>query len=217
MWMCECGCKIGNNGGFGTVARLIWMLRRNQQVQQLVVAARSAPMELQTALQTASAQLQLRQPPELRLSTSDHSPAVWGLLRPVIVLPAALAQSLDASALRDVLLHELIHIRRRDLWLNLPQALAQVIWWWNPLIWLANARIRFLREQAVDQEVMLIPREDSAPTYPETLVAVARYCSARSLLALNLVGILESRRDLRSRIDLSLDVSDTHAILEVIE
>jgi beta-lactamase regulating signal transducer with metallopeptidase domain len=185
----------------GSVALAFGVLRRNQQVRRLTGTARPASADLLEALRSAASELGLRRLPELRLTQADHSPAVSGFLHPVIVLPAELATHLTPSALRDVLLHELIHVRRRDLWLNLPQALVQIIWWWNPFVWLANARIRLLREQAVDEQVMLLTHGEEESTYPATLVAVARYCADRPVLTLSFVGILESRHHLRSRVE----------------
>lgn len=185
----------------GSLAIAVGILRRHQQMRRLIKTSRPATAELLEALRGAAAELGLQRVPELRLTRADHSPAVSGLLRPVIVLPAGLASRLTPAALRDVLLHELIHVRRRDLWLNLPQVLVQVVWWWNPFVWLANARIRLLREQAVDEHVLLLNRGAEEPSYPATLVAVARYCADRPMLTLSFVGILESRHRLRARLD----------------
>jgi Flp pilus assembly secretin CpaC len=116
----------------------------------------------------------------------------------VVLLPGALVGQIDREALRNVFLHELIHLRRRDPWFNALQVAVQVAWWWNPLVWFANARIRALREAAVDEAVML---EADGADYPSTLVAVARHCCAPSSLALAFLGILESpgRLELRVR------------------
>lgn len=140
----------------------------------------------------------------LKLVEGRMSPAVCGLLRPVILLPRSLAERLSAGQLRAVLLHELIHLRRRDVWLNFAQALLQIVYWWHPLVWLANARIRRVREEAVDDAVMLALR-DEAESYAPTLLAVAKLALARPLASLGLVGIMESRHSLRQRIERLVD------------
>jgi len=191
--------------GAGALALGGWMIRRNREVYRLLRSAEPASPKLLDQLQESAQRIGLARLPELRLTPANHSPAVCGFLKPVVVLPSALARSLSPSALSDILLHELVHIRRRDLWFNLPQALAQVLWWWNPVVWLANARIRTLREQAVDEQVMLSRRGD--PTgYPAALLEVARHCATRPALTLGFVGILESRSGLRSRVERLLQV-----------
>jgi beta-lactamase regulating signal transducer with metallopeptidase domain len=136
----------------------------------------------------------------VKLTANTMSPAVCGLLRPVILIPRSLAENFSDQQLRAVLLHEFIHLRRRDVWVNFLQSLLQIFYWWHPLVWLANARIRRVREEAVDDAVMLALRED-AETYAPTLVEVAKLALNRPLASLCLVGILESRSALRQRIE----------------
>jgi beta-lactamase regulating signal transducer with metallopeptidase domain len=147
----------------------------------------------------------------LRLRLTDHpqSPAVCGLFRPVILLPRSLAERLPPAQLRAVLLHELLHLRRGDVWVNFVQALLQIAYWWHPLLWLANARIRRVREEAVDDAVMLALNED-AETYAPTLLEVAKLALHRPLASLGLVGILESRSSLRQRIERLMDFRPPH-------
>jgi type II secretory pathway component GspD/PulD (secretin)/beta-lactamase regulating signal transducer with metallopeptidase domain len=140
----------------------------------------------------------------LRLTDHPHSPAVCGLIRPVILLPRSLAEQLPPTQLRAVLLHELLHLRRGDVWVNCAQALLQVAYWWHPLLWFANARIRRVREEAVDDAVMLALNED-ADSYAPTLLEVAKLALHRPLATLGLVGILESRSSLRQRIERLMD------------
>jgi beta-lactamase regulating signal transducer with metallopeptidase domain len=136
----------------------------------------------------------------LKIVEAQMSPAVCGLFRPVILLPRALAEKLSAEQLRAVLLHELFHLRRKDVWVNCAQALLQIFYWWHPLLWFANARIRRVREEAVDDAVMLALR-DEAETYVPTLLEVAKLALRRPLMSLGLVGIMESRSALRQRIE----------------
>ncbi|PYL00003.1 MAG: hypothetical protein DME19_06615 [Verrucomicrobia bacterium] len=104
---------------------------------------------------------------------------------------------LSALQLRAVLLHELAHIKRGDVLAHYVQTLLQIFYWWHPLLWLANAQIRRLREQAVDEMVM-VAMGGEAETYPATLLEVARLAFQRPKLALGLVGIVESKARWRS-------------------
>ena len=177
---------------------LSWMLRRWQQVARDARRAAPAPDRLGELLSGR------RRPLRLRLTDRPQSPAVCGLFRPVILLPRSLAGQLPPAQLRAVLLHELIHLRRGDVWVNCAQALLQIVYWWHPLLWLANARIRRLREEAVDDAVM-VALKDEADTYAPTLLEVAKLALPRPLASLGLVGILESRNSLRQRIERLMD------------
>jgi beta-lactamase regulating signal transducer with metallopeptidase domain len=178
---------------------LAWLLFRWRQINQKVRRA-TASEELIPILHEARRLTHLRPGIRLKLTDDSMSPAVCGLFRPVILLPQPLVEKLSAGQLRAVLLHEAIHLRRGDVWVNCAQALLQIFYWWHPLLWLANARIRRVREEAVDDAVMLALR-DEAEIYAPTLLEVARLAFNRPLASLGLVGILESRSALRQRIE----------------
>ncbi|HYM59764.1 MAG TPA: M56 family metallopeptidase [Thermoanaerobaculia bacterium] len=108
---------------------------------------------------------------EVRSSRGLAEPAVIGIVRPVIVLPALLHDSLDQNELRAVLRHELAHVARRD---NASAALARIVclaFWWNPLVWIAASRMRAEAERACDEAVL------DAGTDPSHYVgAIAKVC-----------------------------------------
>ena len=178
----------------------LWLAFRWLRVAAKVGRAATAPAELNAILDEARQLAGLRRRPRLKLIDDAQSPAVYGLSRPVVLLPRTLAARFSGRQLRAVLLHEAIHLRRGDVWMNCAQTLLQIAYWWHPLLWLANARIRRLREEAVDDAVMLALR-DGANAYAPTLLEVAKYAFRRPLASLGLVGILESRSALRQRIE----------------
>lgn len=180
------------------------LCRRTQRVRQRLTRAEAPADVLSGLLEKCRHQLRLRCPVRLRVSADNTSPAVCGLFRPVILLPRQLTASLSHNQLRAVLLHELIHLKRGDVWVNCAQTLLQIFYWWHPLLWLANARIRRVREEAVDDAVMLALADD-AETYAPTLLEVAKLAFNRPVSSLGLVGILESRSALRQRIERLMD------------
>ena len=184
---------VGGSMGFG-----LWAWARGRAVARSLRASTEAPEAVRAMLAETVADLGLRRPlPRVLLTDTQQGPALCGLLRPVILLPRGLIEQLDSQALRLVLRHELIHLARRDLGWNLLQVCVQVVWWWHPLVWFANARVRALREAAVDEAVMLEPGSDE---YPATLVAVARTCVIPSRMPMAFLGILESGGRLEARV-----------------
>jgi beta-lactamase regulating signal transducer with metallopeptidase domain/Flp pilus assembly secretin CpaC len=186
------------------IGLLGWLAARWGQVARNVRRATPTPGRLTELFDEGRHAVKLPRSVRLRLTDRPMSPAVCGLFRPVILLPRALADQLSPAQLRAVLLHELVHLRRGDVWVNCAQALLQIVYWWHPLLWLANARIRRVREEAVDDAVMLALRGD-AETYPPTLLEVAKLAFNRPLASLGLVGILESKNALRQRIERLMD------------
>jgi beta-lactamase regulating signal transducer with metallopeptidase domain len=135
----------------------------------------------------------------LKLSPITASPSVCGLFRPTILIPHNLPSKLNTEDLKSILLHELAHIKRGDLWINLAQALLQIAYFYNPLLWVANAIIRRIREQAVD-EMVLVAMGARAENYPQTLLNISRLTFSRPALSLRLIGVVESKKALTSRI-----------------
>jgi len=183
---------------------LFWLTLRWRQVACDVRRATPAPAWLGELFEEVKYLTGVRGTVRLGLTDRAMSPAVCGLFRPVILLPLSLVEKLSPTQLRAVLLHELTHLRRGDVWMNCAQALVQIVYWWHPLLWFANSRIRRVREEAVDDAVMLALR-DEAETYAPTLLEVAKLAFHRPLASLCLVGILESRSALRQRVERLMD------------
>lgn len=106
--------------------------------------------ELEVLLTGLCRRLKVGRRVRLLVTSSPVGPAVVGLWRPTIVLPALLVDGRDPSELEPVLAHELIHVRRGDLWTGLVQVLAQGVWWFHPLVWLANRRATRAAESCCD-------------------------------------------------------------------
>jgi beta-lactamase regulating signal transducer with metallopeptidase domain/protocatechuate 3,4-dioxygenase beta subunit len=105
-------------------------------------------------------------------------PAVWGFFRPTIILPRGLMTSLTPQQIRWVLLHELAHIRRRDLAVDALQRCASVLHFFNPAVWVANRIARHLREYACDDLAQLWSK-GSVEESGEAFLAVLRQGNSR--------------------------------------
>ena len=99
-------------------------------------------------------------------------PGVFGILRPVLLLPEGIGERLNPAQLDAILAHELCHVRRRD---NLTSAIhmaVQAAFWFHPLVWWLGARLLDERERACDEEVL---RLGSKPqVYAEGILNVCK-------------------------------------------
>lgn len=113
--------------------------------------------------------------PALRQVEHLVVPKVVGLVRPTILLPAAALTGLTASELEMILAHELAHVRRHDMWVNLVQRLAEAVLFFNPALWLLSRRISILREYCCDELACEAMSQSSSATrlrYAEALLHV---------------------------------------------
>lgn len=139
----------------------------------------------------------------LLLSQETVSPAAIGMLQPAVVLPDA-AESWPDADLRAVLVHELAHVARRDAIVNLCVQLTCVIYWCNPLVWLAAARLASERERACDDRAImsgadpiayahLLLMTAAASSFQGVPLAAASAMARPSELESRLVAILDPR------------------------
>lgn len=170
--------------------RFAWRLRRDGTPISASVAAR---------LEACRALLGVRT--HLRVIETDHvqSPAVYGLLRPTLLLPRGLAAEFSPEQLRFVLLHELAHVKRGDTLMTWVMAALQVLHWFNPVVWLAFARMRVDRELACDALVLGCGRDEEAVGYGETILRLLEVMNRGNSMP-GLVGILEDKRQIQERI-----------------
>ena len=142
----------------------------------------------------------VRTVPKLYATDRATSPMLMGVLRPKIILPEGVLVRLDPEEVRLVLAHELVHWRRRDTWIGWLQVLVQGVFWFHPLVWWANTRLRHERECACDETVL---REAACDRdeYGETIVRVVTAARGRSLAMANMVGVFERGSQLQMRLE----------------
>ncbi|MHC5006606.1 MAG: M56 family metallopeptidase [Planctomycetota bacterium] len=148
------------------VSRLVVSAVRGRRLLASATTISGGP--LSDLARAAARELGFRNPPVVLVSPSVSCPAIWCWgRRPRLLLP----QHTTADAeLFGVLCHELAHCKRRDHLASLGGQLALCLLPWNPLVWLANRRLRDLSEQACD--AWALAAGESPTTYAETLLGL---------------------------------------------
>lgn len=179
-------------GGWPVILLLVWsigsalllarLLAGALGVRRLARRARPAtePAWSATARELA-ADLGLRSPVRLLASDRKTVPVTWGLLHASVLLPAD-ACIWPAEQFRAVLLHELVHVKRRDCLMQVLVQLACALYWWNPLVWAAARRLHVERERACDDAVLRLGTR--ASDYAGYLLEMARSMRVPPVVAL---------------------------------
>jgi len=188
----------------GVLVISVLLIQRMLFVKGLIARSEPSGERLAQVLNRCRRQVNIHRNIELRLSNNISGPAVCGLIKPVILMPAALDGKLPPEKLRAVLIHELAHLKRGDLWINLIQTVLQIIYFYNPFVWLVNAVVHNTREQAVD-EMVLVALGNEARSYSNTLIDIAEMAFLRTSLSLRLIAVVESKKALRRRIKIMLN------------
>ena len=152
-----------------------------QIICSAVIRRSRLPVDERSMLALAELSRRLGVARDVRLIVTSRpiGPAVFGLVRPSILMPEQLLASNHPEQVELVLAHELIHVRRGDILAGKLQLIAQLLWWFHPMIWWVNREACRERERCCDIEVL-----SSAGCKP------SRY--ARALLC-----VVEQKRQLR--------------------
>lgn len=156
--------------GMGAMVVFIsWLLRLRGSYGPL-----TAPSEEEyEALEQAKKRLGVRMPICLRCSNQAKEPSALGLLRPTVTIPHGLYKQLTSAELQAVLAHEVAHARRYDNLAGVLVHCLRCLFWFHPLLWIAERRLIAERERACDE---LVIRCGIAPqTYLAGIVKVCRF------------------------------------------
>jgi beta-lactamase regulating signal transducer with metallopeptidase domain/Tol biopolymer transport system component len=199
---------VESAGGLGIISQLSWrswlvlawvggiawqlgclFVQRGRLKRLMRRATPVTESHLLSVIQQVIAQLGISPCPSCVLIKGAGSPFVYGLWRPVLVLPRELMTELDPEQWRDILLHELGHLKRHDLWWGWLPTLARFVYFFHPLVHWVCFRIRLERELACDQLAMRLGGRSPAE-YARILVQVVSLtCVPSALTGSSLQGL----------------------------
>ena len=115
-----------------------------------------------------------------------REPGVFGILRPVLLLPEGITDRLTPAQLEAILAHEMCHVRRRDNLMTAMHMVVEAVFWFHPLVWWIGARLMEERERACDEEVLRSGNDSQ--TYAEGILKVCGFYLASPLECVAGVG-----------------------------
>jgi beta-lactamase regulating signal transducer with metallopeptidase domain len=123
-----------------------------------------------------------RKAPGIFASAAAREALVTGLWRPMVLLPAAWLADMTPEVLEAVLAHELAHIRRFDLWVNVFQRVVETLLFYHPAVWRLSRRVRLAREMCCDELAARATGDRAAYATALEQAARQRLAPARSFL-----------------------------------
>jgi len=142
----------------------------------------------------------------VKSSPAFGEPGVFGVFRPVLLLPDKIMDCLTAREMESIVAHELCHVRRRDNLATVIHMAVEAVFWFHPLVWWLGARLIQEREQACDEEVL---RNGAEPrVYAEGILKICEQYLASPLACV--AGVTGG--DLKRRINGILAGPSTHKL-----
>jgi uncharacterized protein (TIGR03435 family) len=164
----------------GFLVNVVRWFRGWHRIRVIVHAASPLPLDLPIPARSTAARL---------------GPGVFGIRRPVLLLPDGIAERLTPPQLDSIVAHELCHVRRHD---NLSAAIhmsVEALFWFHPLVWWIETRLVEERERACDEAVLHASRDPEV--YAEGILTVCKFCLTSPLACVS--GV--SGANLKQRIE----------------
>lgn len=139
--------------------------------------------------------LLLKQDVDILISARVTEAGLWGIWRPTVLLPEEAASRLSDAELEAVLLHELLHVERRDNLAVILQKAVMALLWFYPPAWLIDRKLFEERERACDEEVLRL--RESPETYVSGILKVARACVEQRLVGTSSIGGASLKRRMK--------------------
>ncbi|MBI5094457.1 MAG: M56 family metallopeptidase [Candidatus Hydrogenedentes bacterium] len=175
---------------------LLQVFRVRRQTRRYEVIADASILAL---LARCKRRLTIHTPVTLLAASDAAGPALLGYFRPRVLLPRRTLLPASRSHLRFVLLHELAHLKRRDILTGWAIHVLLSVHWFNPILWWAKRRCTADRELACDAEVLSVLGRDERRAYGHALLdqVMSGPFAARSP---GLAGVLEGTTTVERRI-----------------
>jgi bla regulator protein blaR1 len=139
-----------------------------------------------TRLDELAESLQIRTKIVLAESAAIATPMVVGYLKPVILIPVGMFSGLSTEQIESIFLHELAHIRRHDYIVNVIQSIVEVIFFFNPFVWILSGFVRKEREFCCDDAV--VNHNISAMAYAKALAHLEEVRISANIFGLTLAA-----------------------------
>ncbi|WP_411272933.1 M56 family metallopeptidase [Daejeonella sp.] len=132
---------------------------------------RKVDLRLNSQLNLLSKKLNLKKKVTLSIANDTLIPCTIGFIKPIILFPIAIINSLNPAEVEAILLHELAHIKRNDYLFNIIQRIMEMVLFFNPAIWFIGKEIRNEREYCCDD--LVIQNTSNPMIYAKALLQIA--------------------------------------------
>jgi bla regulator protein BlaR1 len=176
-----------------------WAYRWMRLRALVTAASTSADGREISLLRTLETRARRRRAVELRLTSSSMEPGVFGILRPVLLWPAAISARLDEAQIEAILAHELAHLKRHDNLKATLHMIVQAVFWFHPVVWWIGGQLVAERERACDEAVIQLGSDPE--TYAESILTTCAFQIESPLVCV--AGVTGA--DLKRRIEQIMD------------
>ncbi len=186
----------------GSLFILIFLIKKFREMRKANISGEKkvVPDWFELLVIKCARRLNLQVIPNVVITKKVSSPAIFGMIRPVLLLPTDFLNKTSKKDAENILLHELAHIKRRDLLVKEFETFLTIIYWFNPLFWGVKKQLQHLRELCCDSTVANVLQK-KVKGYRSTLLETARRLLAQPLEpGLGFLGLFEDSGKISTRL-----------------
>lgn len=152
--------------------------------------------ELVTILKKEKQRLDIKQNVALIISKKVSSPMLLGLFKPTLILPVGIYST---DELIMILTHELVHLKRHDIWYKTILMFTGAVHWFNPFVYFMIRQANKDMEQSCDDYVLKDATVELRKFYCSIILKMANF-NNNTLCTVFSTNIISDKENLESRI-----------------
>jgi len=172
---------------------------RNKVFSQKLDARLITDKELMFSLEEMKARLKVRSHIPLVQTSKVTTPSLYGIFRPMLLMPEKVHEKLTLDQVTYVFAHELCHFKRKDVLVNCLINALVILHWFNPIIWYMAYKMREDQEVACDAYALSYIGNDKSNDYGYTLISLLESCT-KARHVTGLTSLSGSRSQLKRRV-----------------
>jgi len=150
-----------------TNLRFYFKVGREPSVTDLRLFARMSSL-----MQECTGKLGIRKNLPIIITNRIEAPCLYGIVSPKLLLPKSLVNRLTEENIRHIFIHELAHYKRNDILINWLAVAAQIVHWFNPLIWYSFVKMREDCELACDADSLCFLKPEEYQSYGLSIISL---------------------------------------------
>ncbi len=137
--------------------------------------------------------------PDIICCTESKGPSLMGYFKPKIIISPEVLSCLSNEDLEHIFLHEMMHIKRKDILANWLMIVVQAVHWFNPIVWYAFSEMRKDREIICDAWVLARLEPEKRKNYGNTIISLVEILSS-TYWRPGVVGMAKNKTEIKRRI-----------------
>lgn len=182
----------------GFIAMFLWLMITNIILNSKLNKNCYKDERLENILEKCKNKMNVKRNFNIVINDIISTPALFGIFKVKILITKEILKLSDEN-LEYILLHELSHYKRKDIWINYMLLIIQSIHWFNPVIWLCFRLLRNDLELATDEYALKYLDENKYKSYANALLETLSI-SINSKFAPSLIGMVDNKENIKRQL-----------------